>query len=87
MAVVATFVPQIGNSASVRAIKHAPDVFHNVGSSVVETPTTVLLVRVSDCPTIIRGDQFIIGTTTYTVQGSPVRDDLQLIWEIDVFAS
>ena len=53
----------------------------------VETPTLTLEVRVSDCPAIVAGDHFVIGSVTYTVQGVPLRDDLQFIWLVDVYAS
>lgn len=84
---VATFLPLAGGSSTVRVVTRAPDEFESVGVSVVETPTMVLDVRVSDCPTIVQGDRFVINSITYTVQGVPLRDDLQLIWRVDVYAS
>lgn len=87
MAVDAMFIPQVGANASVRVIIRAPDVFQKMGSSMIETPTTMLEVKVSDCPSLAQGDQFMIGTTTYTVQGEPRRDELQLVWTVDVYAA
>jgi hypothetical protein len=83
----ATFMPLAGGSSAVRVVTRAPDEFRDVSSSVVETPTMTLEVRVSDCPAIVVGDRFVINSVTYTVQGVPLRDDLQLIWLVDVYAS
>ena len=82
-----TFMPLAGGSSAVRVITRMPDVFRDVGSSVVETPTLTLEVRVSECPVIVAGDRFVVGSVTYTVQGVPLRDDLQLMWQVDVYAS
>lgn len=83
----ATFLPLAGGSSSVRVITRAPDVYRDVGSSMVETPTLTLEVRVSECPVIVAGDRFVVGSTTFTVQGAPLRDELQLMWQVDVYAS
>jgi len=87
LATDATFMPQVGANASVRVILHAPDVFQKMGSSMIETPTTTLEVKVADCPSLAPGDQFLIGASTYTVQGEPRRDELQLSWQVDVYAA
>jgi hypothetical protein len=87
MAQDASFLPQGGGIAWVRVVMHAPDVFQTVGSSIIETSTRTLEVKVSDCPLIAPGDQFQIGSTLYTVQGEPRRDDLQLTWQVDVYAA
>ncbi len=83
----ATFVPQIGATVPVRVIVRAPDAFQKMGSSTIETPTTILEVRVSDCPSLAPGDQFIVGGNNYTVQGQPRRDEFKLMWLVDVYAS
>ena len=87
LAIIATFVPQIGPNASLRVIIRAPDTFQKVGSSMIETPSQTLEVQVSDCPSIAPGDQFVIGSSIYTVQGQPLRDELQLTWLVDIYAS
>ncbi len=74
-------------SRPVRVITRAPDVYQNVGISVIETPTLVLEVRVSDCPALVPGDQFMIDGILYAVQGSPRRDSERLVWQADVYAS
>ena len=86
MASPATFVPQIGSPLSIRVIIAAPDDYHKIGVSVIDAPTQRLAVKVADCPVIAQGDQFIINGITYTVQGEPRREELQLIWDVDVFA-
>ena len=83
----ATFIPQVGANVAVRVIVRAPDVFQKMGGSVIETPTTTLEVKVADCPTIIPGDQFLIGEDSYIVHGEPRRDELQLTWQVDVYAA
>lgn len=87
LAVNATFIPQIGVSKAVRVITRAPDVYQNIGQSVIETPSLVLEVQVADCPTVSQGDQFIINSATYTVQGEPRRDSERLYWQVDCYAS
>jgi len=87
MAVSATFVPLQGVSKAVPVVTRAPDVFQAVGQSMIETPSMVLEVRVSDCPTLAQGDQFIINAVTYTIQGEPRRDSEHLAWQVDVYAS
>ena len=82
----ATFIPQNGANASVRVIIRAPDAFQKVGSSVIDTPTQMLEVRLTDCPSLMQGDRFLVGQTTYVVQGEPKRDELQLTWQVDVYA-
>lgn len=87
LAVDATFIPQIGVSKAVRVITRAPDLYQNVGQSVIETPSLVLEVQVTDCPTVSQGDQFIINAVTYTAQGEPRRDSERLFWQVDCYAS
>ena len=87
LATDATFLPQGGGRSPVRVIVRAPDVFQKMGSSTIETPTTMLEVKVVDCPSLAPGDQFQIGSTTYTVQGEPRRDESHLTWQVDVYAS
>lgn len=87
LAVNATFIPQIGVSKAVRVITRAPDVYQNIGQSVIETPSLVLEVQVADCPTVSQGDQFIINSAAYTVQGEPRRDSERLYLQVDCYAS
>ncbi len=83
----AFFLPMMGSSRSVRVIIRAPDVFQDVGGSVIETPTLVVEVQVSECPNIVPGDQFMIDGITYKTQARPRRDPERLIWQVDCYAS
>lgn len=83
----AFFLPVLGANRSVRVITRAPDLYQNVGSSVIETPTLVLEVQVADCPALVPGDQFMIDGVTYSVQGMPRRDSERLVWQADMYAS
>lgn len=83
----AIFMPQIGQSKTLKVVTHAPDILQNMGSSVIETPTLVLEVQIADCPVISQGDVFSINGNNYTVQGQPLRDAQQLLWQVDLYAS
>jgi len=87
LATDAMFAPQIGAAIPLRVIMRAPDMFQKMGSSTIETPTTLLEVKVADCPSLTPGDQFIIGGDSYTVQGEPRRDEFRLTWTVDVYAA
>jgi hypothetical protein len=83
----ATYIPQQGNNRPVRIIVRAPDVFANIGDSVIDLPTLILEVQVSECPNPAPGDHFLIGQNSYVVQGEPRRDSEQLTWQVDLHAS
>ena len=83
----AFFLPLVGSNKAVRVITRAPDIYQDVGQSVIETPSLVLEVQVADCPSIVPGDQFMVDGITYSVQGVPRRDSEQLVWQVDVYAS
>ena len=83
----AFFLPLMGSNKAVRVITRAPDIYQNIGQSVIETPSMLLEVQVADCPTIVPGDQFMVDGITYSVQGTPRRDSEQLVWQVDVYAS
>lgn len=83
----AFFLPLMGSNKAVRVITRAPDIYQNIGQSVIETPSLVLEVQVADCPSIVPGDQFMVDGITYSVQGVPRRDSEQLVWQVDVYAT
>jgi len=85
MAKDATYIPVQGANRPVRVVVRAPDMFENVGSSVIESASTTLEVQVSDCPDLAPGDRFLIDKTTYVVQGEPRRDSEQLTWQVDLY--
>lgn len=83
----AFFLPMLGANRSVRVITRAPDVFQNIGQSVIETPSLVLEVQVADCPSVVQGDQFMIDGITCKAQGTPRRDSERLVWQVDCYAT
>jgi hypothetical protein len=83
----AFFLPMMGTNRSVRVITRAPDVFQNVGSSVIEASTLVVEVQIAECPAIVAGDQFMIDGITYKTQGTPRRDSERLVWQVDCYAN
>jgi len=87
LGVDAIFTPVSGGSKTVRVITQAPDLFQPVGQSFIETPSLVLVVQVTDCPTLAQGDQFSIAAVNYKVQGEPRRDAERLVWQVDCYAA
>lgn len=87
LAIDATFIPILGANKEVRVVTRAPDLYQNIGQSVVQTPSFVLEVQVADCPTIVAGDLFLINKIKYIVQGAPRRDSERLTWQVDCYAA
>jgi hypothetical protein len=87
IAVDAVFTPSAGVPKSVRVIQTAPDAYGTIGQSVFETATTLLAVRVADCPTVAQGDTFTINSVIYKVQSEPRRNSDRLVWEMDCYAA
>ncbi len=87
LAANATFIPAIGVNKTVRVVTRAPDLYQNIGQSVVHTPSLVLEVQVTDCPTLVAGDSFLINAVSYVVQGAPRRDSERLTWQVDCYAA
>lgn len=85
LAVEATYIPLQGANKSVKLLTKKPDLYEGIGQSVIDTPTLILEVKVSDCPSLIEGDRFLIGSVTYVVQGVPKRDLDRLIWLVDCY--
>lgn len=81
----AIFIPLAGPNKVVWVIARAPDVYQNIGQSVIRTPSFVLEVQVADCPILVSGDKFLIRNVTYEVQGEPRRDSEHLIWQVDLY--
>ena len=87
LAIDATFIPTLGANKEVRVVTRAPDLYQNIGQSVIETPSLVLEVQVADCPSVVQGDQFMIDGITYKAQGTPRRDSERLVWQVDCYAT
>jgi len=73
-----------GPQQSVRILMRAPDVQKNWNEVTITTETVVIEVLVADIAVPAQGDQFEIGDQTYRVQGTPERDSLRLIWQIEL---
>ena len=86
LAVDATYIAHNGQTGTARIIIRAPDVYQKLGSSVIETGTHMLEVQVTSCPNLDENDRFVVGSTTYVVQGEPRRDEQKLTWQVDVYA-
>lgn len=87
VAVDALFSPSAGGSTPVRVIQTAPDAYGTIGQSAYETATSLLAVRVADCPSVAEGDSFTINSLVYKVQGTPRRNSERLVWEMDCYAA
>jgi hypothetical protein len=83
----AFFLPILGTNQNIRVITRSPDLFQDVGQSIIETPTMIVEVQIADCPSITAGDQFMIDGITYSVQGTPRRDSERLVWLVDCYAA
>ncbi|MEQ1788829.1 MAG: hypothetical protein ABL857_00145 [Rickettsiales bacterium] len=83
----AFFLPILGINQNIRVITRSPDLFQDVGQSLIETPTMIVEVQIADCPSITAGDQFMIDGITYSVQGTPRRDSERLVWLVDCYAA
>ena len=83
----AFFLPMMGSNKAVRVITRAPDVYQNIGQSVIETASLMLEVQIADCPDLVAGDQFMIDGITHSVQGTPRRDSENLVWLVDCYAN
>lgn len=84
LSVSATYTPVVGEAVTVRCIVKSPDRVVDVYEASIHVPTALIDVQVADVEQPIAGDQITIGSSTYTVQGEPVRDAEGLIWTLDV---
>lgn len=83
MAVDASYVPVAGDPATVRVMQKRPDEVTDFGAARLWSEATVFDLRVSDVAAPAAGDQIVIGTETFVVQGEPKRDRERLIWTLD----
>jgi hypothetical protein len=72
-----------GPGVPCRVIRSAPDEVTDYGGARIRSETTLLDVRVAEIATVRSGDEFLLGTSRFRVQGAPVRDRDQLIWSVD----
>lgn len=65
----------------VRVIVQKPDVMSDFNSGQFVSDTTLLDVRVADCPALAVGDRFLVDPVLYEIIADPVRDALRLVWK------
>lgn len=72
------------SNGDARVVLRQPDETLSFGGTQVRASTTMLDVRLSDCPTVSDGDTFVVTRngveTVYTVEGKPERDSDRLVW-------
>jgi len=73
-----------GAGVNVRVVFRAPDTTASFDGGRFVAQTRFVDVRISEVPFLVSGDTFEIGSTTYVVQGEPMRDDDNLIWSAEV---
>lgn len=85
MAVAAVWISATtSEERSIRVIRRAPDRITDFGAGRFVSDTMVVDVRVSDLPDPRPNDLIVIGTSSFTIQGEPVRDRERLIWTLDL---
>jgi len=69
-----------GSGAAVRVIRKSPDVTERFGETPIVLPTNILDVRKAEVASPAEGDLVEIGAGTFKVVGTPMIDQLGLIW-------
>jgi hypothetical protein len=72
-----------GSGVPVRAIRKAPDELANFGDSRFVTDTLTLDLRVSEVPSLSKGDTIEIASEVFEVRSEPVRDRERLVWSAE----
>jgi hypothetical protein len=81
----ALYMPPGGEPVSVRVIARRPDAIVSFGEARIHAETATFELRASEVPSPRPGDQFLLGSETFVVQGEPERRDPdQLVWTLDV---
>jgi len=73
-----------GPEQSLRVILRAPDAITEFGAARVWSETAMVDLQVTEASTLTSGDRIDIDSTSYTVQGEPVRDRERLIWTAEL---
>lgn len=73
-----------GPAVAIRVIRKSPDNLQDYGQARVKQPATMVDVRLSDLANPAAGDTITIGTEVFVIQGSPLKDRLQLVWNINL---
>ena len=72
-----------GSGVPVRVIRKAPDELANFGDSRFVTDTLTLDLRVSEVPSLSKGDTIEIASEVFEVRSEPVRDRERLVWSAE----
>lgn len=85
VAVEAIYLPGgIPPGVPIKVIRRSPDLVADFGTARLVQPTATFEVMVSDVAVAAKDDRIMIGSETFVVQASPIRDSQTLIWKLDV---
>ncbi len=74
-----------GEPVFVRVIAKRPDTIVGFGDTRIHAETATFELRASEVADPRPGDQFLLGSETFVVQGEPERRDPdRLVWTVDV---
>jgi len=73
-----------GPSRQVRVIRSSPDVAVTWQTAGAVTSSLVIDVPVADAPEVDRGDHFALAGAIHEVKAAPVRDELGLVWRVEL---
>jgi hypothetical protein len=81
----ATYAPAGGGTISVQVLVRRPDLIVGFGETRLHAETATFEVRASEVVGPRPGDQLILGSEVFLVQGEPERRDPdRLVWTVDV---
>lgn len=74
-----------GSGVTVRVVLSTPDEAMEWRETRIVAGAVILDVRMSEIPTLAKGDTFTVAarSATYVVSGDPRRDDLHLTWRAE----
>lgn len=73
-----------GAGVAVRIVWRSPDQVTDFGGGRFVSRARMIEVRIGEIATIEAGDTFEINGETFVVQGDPLRDDLALLWAVEL---
>lgn len=73
-----------GEDTLVKVILKSPDQIVDFREAQIHTPTNMMEVRVMDIAKPKAGDEIILDSASYRVQGEPVQDTHHLVWKMEV---
>ncbi|GAB4543610.1 MAG: hypothetical protein Tsb0020_55370 [Haliangiales bacterium] len=83
LAADATYTPQGGSAATIRAIRTAPDAARDWNGGAIFSETVTFRIAVAEVPAPAAGDRIEAYGEARIVQGAPQRDVERLSWLID----